>query len=483
MEMKPIVLIHGYSADGKDNSVEEIYGRLPADLRKAYGDRSVVEIDLSRWISLEDGIAIDDIAFALDRALKDDAYAHLLEEGFHVIIHSTGALVTRTWIRKHSPKPCPIINLVHLAGANFGSGLAHIGRGTAARWGRQLFEGTEAGVQVLRELEFGSTKSLDLHVGFLEEGERMLEDYGVQEFCIIGSQIPDKLRLLPVRYIKEDSSDCTVRTAAGNLNFNYVRLAPKPDTESLPFDTVQQRINLRREWRAFKDSSYAIQELSLAGDRTEIPYAIPFETAHLGDKIGIVYGSKNRGQVMPLVRAALNTPGGSPDRYAQTVERFRAHTAKTFERAAKLTALLHDPQAQYEGHAQLIFRLRDQNGRPVEYHDIYFESKPGKGEEGLERMIEDKHQNSADKGTVTYYLRLQRFKRGNFGDRLAKVAPLNLEITGHEPETDKIVYLPMRLRLTPEQLRTLVQPFRTTVVDVTLLRLPSGEVFELKSYG
>ena len=122
--MDPIVLIHGYSAESKDttsDSIAGIYGTLPDALRKRYGAPNFVVINLGRYISLEDGITIDDISRAFDRALRTD-HPELLQRRFHVIIHSTGALVIRNWIRKFSPKPSPIGNLIYLAGANFGSG-------------------------------------------------------------------------------------------------------------------------------------------------------------------------------------------------------------------------------------------------------------------------------------------------------------------------------------------------------------------------
>ena len=95
--MKPILLIHGYSSEGKTPggaTAADIYGTLPADLRKEFGRGAVKELNLSRWISLSDGIRIDDISYAMDRALKS-SYPQLLKTGFHVVIHSTGALVVR----------------------------------------------------------------------------------------------------------------------------------------------------------------------------------------------------------------------------------------------------------------------------------------------------------------------------------------------------------------------------------------------------
>src|ERR1035441_10566592 len=88
--MEPIVLIHGYSAESKDMTpaaIASIYGSLPKSLKQIYGGNAVVEIDLSRYISLEDGITVDDISRALDRALKTD-FVKLLQGRFHVIIRS-----------------------------------------------------------------------------------------------------------------------------------------------------------------------------------------------------------------------------------------------------------------------------------------------------------------------------------------------------------------------------------------------------------
>ena len=90
--MKPLLLLHGYSAESKGTSaaaIKRIYGTLPDDLRSTYDDAAIFELDVSRYISLEDGITIDDISRAMERGLRD-GYPHLLRDGFNVIIHSTG---------------------------------------------------------------------------------------------------------------------------------------------------------------------------------------------------------------------------------------------------------------------------------------------------------------------------------------------------------------------------------------------------------
>ncbi|EDY83774.1 hypothetical protein VDG1235_3401 [Verrucomicrobiia bacterium DG1235] len=479
--MLPIVLIHGYSSEGSSNTAETIYGTLPSELRSHFG-AEVLDINLSRWISLSDGIALDDVSFAMERALQSQSAK--LADGFHVIIHSTGALVVRNWIKLYSPKPCPIHNLVHLAGANFGSGLAHIGRGQMARWAR-FFKGTGRGVRVLDELEFGSSKTIDLHAHFIDAGNDMYHDYQVQEFCLIGSQTLSSMRHIPIRYVKEDSSDNTVRTSAGNLNYNFLRVAPVDSAYSISINKLKNLISQRKSDELLDTSSIYQFDLSdVASERQAVPYFIAYETAHFGEDIGIVTGSDNRKEIVPLVKQALATEYDE-DAYAATAESFETARQQTFKRAAKLrwSALEWNKQSQYEGHAQLIFRLKDQFGTEISDFDITIKSTPpGTRKNKLEHMIEDKHLNKKNKGTITFYLRTQKFNKRSkkWTELLDRVPTVHLEITAHEDKSDDIEFAPLSIKLTPTNIRALIQTFRTTIVDVTLLRLPSPKVFSLK---
>ena len=480
--MLPIVLIHGYASEGKKTSAADIYGELPAHLRQAFGEDGIVEIDLSRWLSLSDGVALDDVSFALERALNTRRFRHLLEGGFHVVIHSTGALVVRNWIRLYGDKPSPIANLVHLAGAHFGSGLAHIGRGQLARWGRLIFQGVGRGEQVLNELEFGASKTLDLHRYFLADGHDMYDDYQVQEFCMVGSQTLSALRAVPIRYVKEDSADNTVRTSAANLNFNYISLRPHASASSLTFRNLKGLREQRLENRKLETNHYEVDFRGLASSRREVPFTVVDETAHVGPDIGIVDGTKNRKRVVPLVVRALSTPYDSAE-YSKVVEAFHANTRRTFERAAARSKSLTEwnKQAQYEAHSQVIFRVRDQFGVDVEDHDITFKST-GAGTFRLEKMIEDKHQNRRHPGNVTYYLRTQRFDRGaGWQDLLKDTKGIDLEITGEERDSEEIRYVPLTLRLSRARIPQILQNLRTTVVDVELLRVPSRQVLKLET--
>lgn len=491
--MEPIVLIHGYSAESKDSTPEAIagvYGTLPKSLRQLYGGSSVVEINLGRYISLEDGITVDDIARALDRALKTD-YQRLLQGRFHVIIHSTGALVIRNWIRKFSPKPSPIKNLAYLAGANFGSGWAHIGKGQLAKWGRMVFQGgAERGIQVLDALELGSDWTIDLHLHFLETGNDMARDYSICEAVIVGTQADASWFEVPIHYAKEDGSDGVVRVSASNLNFNYIRFGPSKaalDTDWAQA-TQQQDRHLARSGR--RTSFYEVKRLSLPGQagRAVVPLAIPFRCAHSGDDMGIVSGARAQKQVLRLIDQALSAQPGT---WPGLVSVFERETDSTYDSALEQEAptwwkkWLDDPRSQYDRHAQVIFRLRDQDLRPVTHFDIFFESpQQDARSRPIQTLFEDKHVNQVSPNIIVFYLRTDAFASKSKGwvARVPEVKSCALEITAVEPQTGEILYLPFRLELSANQLTQWVQGHRTTIMDVELLRLPSPSVFKLASY-
>ncbi|MCK4503415.1 MAG: phospholipase, partial [Desulfuromonadales bacterium] len=96
-----------------------------------------------------------DLAKALQNALTDKLGDNW-NEPFHIITHSTGALVVRHWIARHyRNEHCaaqPLQNLIFLAGPHFGSRLAHHGRSMLAHI-RYL---GDTGTKILNALELGS---------------------------------------------------------------------------------------------------------------------------------------------------------------------------------------------------------------------------------------------------------------------------------------------------------------------------------------
>lgn len=88
-----LVLLHDFSAEGQPGDAARIYGTLPDAPR----GRQVVDINLGRYISLDDSVDLEDVSLAFDCALS--ARSERLDKGFNALTHSTGALVVRTWVR------------------------------------------------------------------------------------------------------------------------------------------------------------------------------------------------------------------------------------------------------------------------------------------------------------------------------------------------------------------------------------------------
>jgi Palmitoyl protein thioesterase len=494
--MKSVVLIHGYSAESPTSdhrSIVDIYGNLPQDLHDRF---QIVEIDLSRYISLNDSVTIQDIALALDRVLNQQ-HPDLLKAGFHVIIHSTGALVIRTWIELFSPKPSPVNNLIYLAGANFGSGWASIGQGQIARWGRFVFErGAQRGVKVLQALELGSSPTLDTHLYFTGSGNRMFENYKVQEFVIIGTQADPAWFTFPVRYSHEDGSDGTVRVSGSNLNFNYITIGPKKDVAALPWSEVQTAITAANHRRDFPEY-YELKDCSYAGkDRLPIPFAIAYQCAHTGDKMGIVSGELPKEQVQRLLKVALETPERSQRDWSNAVDTFDKETTATYDTARTmqkpgLFTFLQDPRNQYDPHSQVIVRLRDQNDFPIPIanSDIHFDSNQQDPKTiPMQKLVEDTSVSGISPNSILFYLRVNRFdgKSKQWVDQLALLDDFALEITAIEPATPAqaplVSYLPLRIPLKKTQVAKFIQPHRTTIIDVQLVRVPAPDVYQLMRF-
>jgi hypothetical protein len=99
-------------------------------------------------------------------------------------------------------------------------------------------------------------------------------------------------------------------------------------------------------------------------------------------------------------------------------------------------------------------------------------------------MIEDVHKNKVNPGTLTFYLRTQAYDSDEgFVNLLEDCKAVDIEITAEEPDSDDIHYVPLTIELKRSAVADVLQNFRTTVVDITMLRLPSPQVFALSRFG
>jgi pimeloyl-ACP methyl ester carboxylesterase len=161
---RPLVLIHGYSADWKAFD----------PLQTALVTRGIVaeDINICNYVSLNNEITIKDIAEGLERAFRSHPILKDDNQPFDAIVHSTGMLVLRSWLTNASLRPEEnhrlkrLKHLVGLAPATWGSPQAHKGRtwlGTLVKGDRKIGpDFLNAGDKVLEGLELGSAFTWDL---------------------------------------------------------------------------------------------------------------------------------------------------------------------------------------------------------------------------------------------------------------------------------------------------------------------------------
>lgn len=212
----PVVIVHGWSDTSK--SFEQLAAWL--------NDKGfqVVSIFLGDYISMEDDVTIDDAAKAMDAAVRTEVQAGRLKLPFDLIVHSTGGLVSRTWLSSYytgvAAAQMPVQRLVMLAPANFGSALATVGQTMMGRVVKGWDHGFHTGKQMLNGLELGSPFQWDLALRDLfQEGVGQPGTiYGeklVWPFVLVGS-MPYQHGLR--RMVNEPGCDGTVRVSAANLN-------------------------------------------------------------------------------------------------------------------------------------------------------------------------------------------------------------------------------------------------------------------------
>ena len=87
-------------------------------------------IFLGDYLSMNDEVTLKDLGYAFIRALRDKQVPQT-PHAFDVIVHSTGGLVIREYLRQAcegTPEMTPVQNLLMFSPANFGSPLAALGK-------------------------------------------------------------------------------------------------------------------------------------------------------------------------------------------------------------------------------------------------------------------------------------------------------------------------------------------------------------------
>ena len=458
---RPLLLMHGYSADGLDFT----------NLYWALVDRKIEVklLNVGNYISLNNEITIEDIAEGMQRAI--DLTELNTSEEFDAIVHSTGMLVVRAWLAHQKIAPeknqrlKQLKHLIGLAPATWGSPQAHKGR----TWLGALVKGNKtpgpdflnAGNLVLDGLELGSRFTWDLaHADLLGPVPYFGTGPDTPYVAVFIGNTPYK----GIASVANDpGTDGTVRWSGCGLNTRKITLdltKTPTDAKGLPRDRVTIS-----EWA--NDSRLNVPILAV--DKRDHGSLISDPDSGMLDRIATFLDIANSDQYNGWLNEAQTW--SVPAR--QEMQKSKGHLFTFWE--------THD----LDGWQQFVVHARDGHGDPVtDYMIEVFELSPdGQTWQRAEEISVDVHTYGKDpsyrclhvqlpKGITTTPRPMQiRFQASTgtdvvtyqgYGSNNSKMEmradsdPITIEITGELKDKNA----------------TLFHPFTTTLVEVVLNRVP-----------
>jgi pimeloyl-ACP methyl ester carboxylesterase len=224
----PVIIIHGWSDDSDSF--------IPLGQWLTANGFQVVDIHLGNYLSMNDDLTMFDLGLAFIRALDANKIPQT-RHSFDVIVHSTGGLVIREYLRQvcdGNPANTPVCRLLMLSPANFGSPLATVGKSVMGRlvkgWGWDHL--WQTGQQILNALELASPYSWALaEADLFDPSFNIFDPNNVMVTVFAGTAAYDNaLR----RTLHENGSDGTVRASTANLNAHFLKLSfENPDQPTL----------------------------------------------------------------------------------------------------------------------------------------------------------------------------------------------------------------------------------------------------------
>ena len=417
-----VFLIHGWSVQ-ETTTYQALHHKLAEQGFEAE------DVFPAHYVSLEDLVEISDLAKAMHIAL-DEKLDHDWKQKFHIITHSTGALIARSWIVHHyQGEFCaakPLKNIVFLAGPHFGSRLAHHGRTMLAQ---AAYLG-ETGRRLLDSLELGSSLAWELAEPWLSN--KNWKRKGIRPFVLTGDGIRRdlfKAKIFPAGY--ETGSDMVVRVPAANLNFNRFQLVA------------------------------GSKRLKKVGGITDIPFCALAYYTHSGPEHGIMNSIKldsspKNHYALKLILECLQVKDSRG--YKKTRERFAEITAKT--------------RQMRQAFAQLDFRFRDEEGRPI---DDYVFKLGGivKGVERPSKTVVHTHKNRKDPSHFTVFINLKDLEP-QYCYYLEFNSDSGSELFSYSPD-------PFRAVCPANKITDFIVADQTSQIEVILARRPHRNLFVFHS--
>jgi hypothetical protein len=444
-----LIFVHGWSVTHTNT-----YGAMPESLARRAAEKNlqldISHIHLGRYISFHDEVTLDDIARALDCALRELPGNEQSIAPFSCITHSTGGPVVRHWVERYYGArglgELPLVHLVMLAPANHGSSLGVLGKKRVGRI-KSWFSGIEPGQRVLDWLSLGSEGQWELNEACLRYKPAQ---NGFYPFVLTGQGIDTKFYDFINNYLTEEGSDGVVRVSGANMNYRYLSLL---QTEE-PVSPGSKTLSL-------------VSRTNQAVRRPPVtPLGVFHDYSHSGSKMGIMGVSTkqdNHDRIVSEILACLSVE--SADTYGERAEELLALTE---QEQGKKPVGQKDTASRY---SMLIFRIRDQSGQVLEHDDFdvlllggprYKENKLPPG------FFKDRQLNKTSNALV-YYVdtdALRTIEQGLFGIRVIA-----------RPEKGFSHYNRGEFRSEGLSFEKAFAPNEVTYIDITLLRQVDRNVF------
>jgi pimeloyl-ACP methyl ester carboxylesterase len=456
MPNKPVLILHGWS----DSSASFV---PLANWLKSQGF-DVVDIYLGDYISMHDEITLFDIGLAFQNALAAQAIA-TARHSFDLIVHSTGGLVALEYLRQvcraasgdADATLTPVRNLCFLAPANFGSPLAAKGKSVIGRtlkgwnWDKLIHDTAhlgQTGQRVLDALELAAPYSWQLGRDCLFNPDfPLLDPANVRATVMVGSAPYTSL----ARFTHEPGSDGTVRVATANLTAHYYRVDfAVPDQPSLISELHARPVALA----VFNRNHSTIHKPAPDNEDPQLDQQAEWATTIL---------------------SALSLPDDT------------AYTAH-FTACASLTQATfaaHSTDQNFHQYMHVIFRVRDQFGESVPDYVVDFfppGEDPGDRIYGTinGRILEKVTKNSLDPDYRSFFFDITDLQQFLASPKAVDIqmslsaAPISPDVGYRNPSSGAIgipVFSPTN--------SFFIHPNEPVLVDVTLHRDPSANVFKL----
>jgi pimeloyl-ACP methyl ester carboxylesterase len=476
---RPIVFIHGYSADGAAfDPLRDALVKYCKDEKKV--DLDPADIDICTYVSLNNEVTITDIAEGLDRAIRNHPKLSAGQE-FDVVVHSTGMLVIRSWlVNKGSPALAAerlgrVKHLIGIAPATWGSPQASQGRtflGALVKGNRKIGpDFLNAGDHVLQGLELGSAFTWYLaHQDLL--GDSPFYDKGPNTpFVSIfignrGYEGVDSVANSP-------GSDGTVRWAGCALNTRKITL----DLSRVP-PVDEAGANQRSTITPFVGSRADIPMIAI-DDRdhsSSIANPEPGMVALIGDFLIDV--SDEPAYNAWLLRAKTYGDKGR--------ERMLDHPAKGITLGGKAEQFFKhmvgdNPEEPLDGWQQFIVHAVDTHGYGINdyFLELLVEDKTGK-RTSCQKYLSDVHAYGMDNSFRCFHVRLpQGITAGGLGLIAKMHASTGTELIcyqgyGDNQQTMTATADPVELNISTlaKEAESFFAPFTTTLIEIILNREP-----------